>query len=313
MQAFLLRRILQAIAVLFGVSIITFILLHLLPGGPAKAALGLRANKAQIAAFDLKFGLLKPLPFQYIDWVNQLLHGNLGFSYKLNQSVDSLLSENVPRTLALVGVSTALAIMVAIPAGIYQAVRRNKPEDYVLTGFSFIFYSMPSFFLGTILIILLSQLLPFFPSIGPTATSPLWQQIPNLVLPVLTLTLITIALFSRYMRSSVLENLVQDYVRTADSKGVSRRVILFRHVLPNAMLPIITLIGLSLPGILSGALITESIFNYPGMGLLFWNAAQTEDFPVMLGTTIVVGVAVVIGSLVADILYAVFDPRIRYS
>lgn len=313
MQAFLLRRILQAVAVLFGVSIITFILLHLLPGGPAKAALGLRANKAQIAAFDIKFGLLKPLPIQYVDWVNQLLHGNLGFSYKLNQSVDSLLSENVPRTLALVGVSTALAIMVAIPAGIYQAVRRNKPEDYVLTGFSFIFYSMPSFFLGTILIILLSQVLPFFPPLGPTATSPLWEQIPNLVLPVLTLTLITIALFSRYMRSSVLENLVQDYVRTADSKGVSRRVILFRHVLPNAMLPIITLIGLSLPGILSGALITESVFNYPGMGLLFWNAAQTEDFPVMLGTTIVVGVAVVIGSLVADILYAVFDPRIRYS
>jgi peptide/nickel transport system permease protein len=313
MQSFLIRRVLQAVAVLFGVSLIAFILLHLLPGGPAKAALGLRANKALIAAFDVKFGLLKPLPIQYLDWVNQLIHGNLGFSYKLNQSVDSLLGENIPRTLVLVGVATALALMVAIPAGIYQAVRRNKPEDYVLTGFSFLFYSMPSFFLGTILIIVLSQMLPLLPSTGPTPTSPLWQQVPNLILPILTLTLITIALFSRYMRSSVLENLVQDYVRTAASKGVSRPAILFRHVLPNAMLPIITLIGLSLPGILSGALITESLFNYPGMGLLFWNAAQTEDFPVMLGTTIVVGVAVVVGSLLADVLYAVFDPRIRYS
>ncbi|MGD0043214.1 MAG: ABC transporter permease, partial [Isosphaeraceae bacterium] len=125
--------------------------------------------------------------------------------------------------------------------------------------------------------------------------------------------LINVASFSRYMRSSVLENMVQDYVRTASSKGASRPAILFRHVLPNALLPIITLVGLSLPGILSGALITESLFNYPGMGLLFWNAAQTDDFPVMLGTTIVVGVGVVVGSLLADILYAVFDPRVRYA
>ena len=219
----------------------------------------------------------------------------------------------MPRTLVLVGVATLLALAIAIPGGIYQAARRNKPDDYVLTGMTFLFYSMPSFFLGTILIILLSQALPVLPSTGPTAISPLFDQIPNLVLPILTLTLVNLALFSRYMRSSVLENMVQDYVRTASSKGASRPAILFRHVLPNALLPIITLVGLSLPGILSGALITESLFNYPGMGLLFWNAAQTDDFPVMLGTTIVVGVGVVVGSLLADILYAVFDPRVRYA
>jgi peptide/nickel transport system permease protein len=305
--------VLQAIVVLFGVSIVVFILLHLLPGGPARAVLGIRANKAQIHAFDLRYGLLNPVPVQYIDWVNQLLHGNLGFSYKQNQSVDSLLGENIPRTLVLVGVATVLALIVAIPLGVYQAVRRNKPEDYVLTGMSFLFYSMPSFFLGIILIILLSDTLPWLPSTGPTAISPLWDQIPNLVLPVLTLTLVTVALFSRYMRSSVLENLVQDYVRTATSKGVGRRTILFRHVLRNALLPIVTLIGLSLPGILSGALIVESLFNYPGMGLLFWNAAVTDDFPTMLGTTMVVGVAVVVGSLLADVLYAVLDPRVRIT
>jgi peptide/nickel transport system permease protein len=313
MKAFLIRRVLQAIVVLFGVSIVVFILLHLLPGGPARAVLGIRANKAQIHAFDLRYGLLNPVPVQYIDWVNQLLHGNLGFSYKQNQSVDSLLGENIPRTLVLVGVATVLALIVAIPLGVYQAVRRNKPEDYVLTGMSFLFYSMPSFFLGIILIILLSDTLPWLPSTGPTAISPLWDQIPNLVLPVLTLTLVTVALFSRYMRSSVLENLVQDYVRTATSKGVGRRTILFRHVLRNALLPIVTLIGLSLPGILSGALIVESLFNYPGMGLLFWNAAVTDDFPTMLGTTMVVGVAVVVGSLLADVLYAVLDPRVRIT
>jgi peptide/nickel transport system permease protein len=208
-------------------------------------------------------------------------------------------------------VATLLALVVAIPLGLYQAVRRNKAGDYVLTGLSFIFYSMPSFFLGIVLIILLSDILPWFPSTGPNALSPLWDQVPNLVLPVLTLSLITVALFSRYMRSSVLENLVQDYVRTASSKGVRPSAILVRHVLRNALLPVVTLIGLSLPGILSGALIVESLFNYPGMGLLFWNAAITDDFPVMLGTTIVVGVAVVVGSLLADVLYAALDPRVR--
>ncbi|MHB8395350.1 MAG: ABC transporter permease [Candidatus Dormibacteria bacterium] len=313
MRAFLFRRAVQAVVVLLGVSIVAFILLHLLPGGPARAELGLRATPGQIRAFDLRYGLLQPLPVQYLDWLNQLIHGNLGFSYKQNQTVDALLANNIPRTLLLVGVATLLALIIAIPMGLYQAVRRNKPEDYVLTGMSFLFYSMPSFFLGIILIVLFSDVLPWLPSTGPTSQAPLWDQIPNLLLPMLTLTLVTLALFSRYMRSSVIESLIQDYIRTATAKGLSRREILFRHVLRNALLPIVTLIGLSLPGILSGALIVESLFNYPGMGLLFWNAAITDDFPVMLGTTIVVGVAVVLGSLLADVLYAVLDPRVRIT
>jgi peptide/nickel transport system permease protein len=275
--------------------------------------LGQRANPATIHAFEARYGLLRPLPVQYVTWLGQLLRGNLGFSYKLNQTVDSLLAANIPRTLVLVGSATVIALLVAIPMGTYQAVRRNKPDDYALTGLSFLFYSMPSFFLGIILIILLSDTLPWLPSTGPNAASPLWDQLSNLVLPVLTLTLVTLALFSRYMRSSVLENLIQDYVRTARSKGASGARVLFAHAMPNALMPIITLIGLSLPGILSGALVTESLFNYPGMGLLFWNAAQDQDYPVMLGTTMVVGVAVVVGSLLADVLYAVADPRVRYS
>ena len=160
--------------------------------------------------------------------------------------------------------------------GTYQAVRRNKPDDYVLTGMSLVFYSMPSFFLGIILIIVLSDVLPLLPSTGPTSINPLWDQLPNLVLPVLTLTLVTLALFSRYMRSSVIENLVQDYVRTARQGRVEPEGAV-PHAMPNALLPIITLIGLSLPGILSGALVVESLFNYPGMGLMFWNAAQNDN------------------------------------
>ena len=313
MTAYLLRRTLHAVIVLFGVSLIVFLLLHLLPGGPARAALGVRANPSSIKAFNAEYGLNQPLPIQYVVWISQVLRGNLGFSYKLNQSVDSLLIENIPRTLVLTGSATLIAIGVAVPLGVLQAVRRNSAADYVVTGFALIFYSMPSFFLGLVLIIVFSDVLPIFPPTGPTATAPLLTQLPNLVLPVATLTLITVALFSRYMRSSALENLAEDYVRTAKAKGASILRVLFRHVLPNALLPVITLVGLSVPGILGGALIVESLFNYPGMGLLFWNAAQTEDFPTMLGTTLVVGLAVVLGSLLADILYGVADPRVRYQ
>ena len=313
MTAYLIRRTLHALIVLFGVSLIVFVLLHLLPGGPARATLGVRANPVSIKAFNHEYGFDKPLPIQYLVWIGQVLRGNLGFSYKLNQSVDSLLVENIPRTLVLTGSATLIALGIALPLGVLQAVRRNSAADYAVTGFALVFYSMPSFFLGLVLIIVFSDVLPIFPATGPVATAPLLTQLPNLGLPVATLTLITVALFSRYMRSSALENLAEDYVRTAKAKGASVFRILFRHVLPNALLPVITLVGLSVPGILGGALIVESLFNYPGMGLLFWNSAQTEDFPVMLGTSLVVGLGVVLGSLLADILYGVADPRVRYQ
>ncbi|NNM97604.1 MAG: ABC transporter permease [Candidatus Dormibacteraeota bacterium] len=313
MTRYLISRVLQALVVLLGVSIVVFAMLHILPGGPARAVLGPKATAVAIHTFESEYGLLKPLPVQYFDWLGQVFHGNLGFSYKLNQSVDALLAANLPRTLALVGTAAILAVMIALPLGVYQAVRRNKPDDYALTGASFLFYSMPTFLLGLIMILLFTTVLGWFPANGPTGEVPLWSQLSNMVLPIATLCLVTIALFSRYMRSATLENLVQDYVRTAQSKGVSPRRVLFVHVLRNALLPIVTLIGLSLPGILSGALVTESLFNYPGIGYLFWQAAQSEDFPVEIGVTLVVAVGVVMGSLLADILYAVLDPRVRYS
>ena len=312
MFGYMIRRIGQAIIVLIGVTIITFILLHLLPGNPVRAILGTRASAIDIKQLTDQLGLNKPLYIQYFVWVSNLLHGNLGFSYKLDQPVASLLAQRIPKTLFLVGASLILAVLLAVPLGMLQAVRRNKPDDYVLTGLSFIFYSMPSFWLGILLIVVFSATLGWFPSEAPQDQFSVFSQLNGMVLPVATLTLVTLAFFSRYTRSSMLEQTIQDYVRTARAKGVSRRAVLFRHVLRNALIPVITLLGLSLGGILSGAVVTEDVFNYPGMGLLFYQAAVSDDFPVLLGVTVVVALATVLGNLIADILYAVTDPRIRY-
>jgi len=311
--SYIIRRLIQSVIVLLGVTIVVFTLLHLLPGGPERAILGPRATPVAIRAFEQQYGLLNPLPIQYLDWLGQVLQGNLGYSYKLNQTVDSLLAQNVPRTLVLVGTASVLALAVALPLGLYQAIRRNKPDDYLLTGMSFLFYSTPTFFLGIILILVFSVVVPILPSTGPSGSLPLWDQLSNMVLPVATLCLVTIALFSRYMRSSVLDNMFLDHVRTARAKGCSNRRSLVFHVLRNSLIPIVTLVGLTLPAILSGALVTESLFNYPGIGYLFWQSAQADDFPVELGITLIVGVAVVAGSLIADLLYAFLDPRVRYQ
>jgi len=310
---YLVRRCALSVLVILGVTVVVFILVHLLPGGPARAILGERASKQALEDFDRAYGLTKPLPAQYVIWLSHLIHGNLGYSYKLSQSVDALLLENLPRTAVLVGTSTLLAVILGVGLGVWQAVRRSHLDDYILTGWSFIFYAMPNFFLGLILIIIFSVALQWLPPLGPNGTAPLFDQLRNLVLPIATLTLPYLAFFSRYARSSVLENLVQDYVRTAKSKGVGGPRTVLRHVLPNALIPIITLVGLSLPWIISGALVTEALFNYPGMGLLFWNATQNQDYPVMVGVTLVAGTVTALGSLAADIIYAVVDPRIRYA
>jgi peptide/nickel transport system permease protein len=296
------------------VSFLTFIEAHIMPGNPARAILGIHASPAQLHAFDIANGYNRSLPIQYWDYIDRLLHGNLGFSYQLNQSVVSLLSERLPATVILVGLAVVVALVLCVPVAITQAVRRNKPVDYAITGVAFALYSMPQFWLGLMLILLLAEKIRIFPptapqgNVGEILTHPV-----GLVLPVATLALGSVASFSRYLRSSLLDNLAEDYVRTARAKGASHRDILYVHVFRNALAPIITLLGLSLPGILSGALITETVFNYPGIGLLFWNSALSQDFAVMLGITIIVAIATVAGSLLADLLYAVVDPRVRYG
>jgi peptide/nickel transport system permease protein len=312
--AYLMGRVLQAIAVLFGVSVIVFIMIHLLPGGP-RAMLGIHATPPQVHAFMVANGYNKPIWVQYATYIDHIFHGNFGYSDPNNETVLLLLEQNLPKSALLVGLSAAVSLIVAVPLGLLQAIRRNKPEDYVLTGGAFVGYSMPLFWLGTLLILVFAVNTHLFPPEGPQGSTvgTLLNQPRALVLPVTTLAIVTIALWSRYMRSSAVDNLVQDYIRTARAKGASETRVLFGHLLRNAFLPIITLIGLSLPALLSGEVITESVFNYPGMGLLFWNAATTHDYPLLMGVTIVVGAAVVVGSLLADILYAVVDPRVRYA
>lgn len=312
MIGYTIRRIGQAIIVLFGVTVLTFILLHLLPGNPVRAILGARSSAVEVRQLTDQLGLNKPLPIQYLVWVNNLIHGNLGFSYKLDQPVTALLAQRIPKTMFLVGVSELLAVVLAVPLGMWQAVRRNRPDDYALTGLAFIFYSMPAFWLGLLLIVIFSATLGWFPSEAPQDQFNVISQLNGMVLPIATLTLVNLAFFSRYARSSMLEQSVQDYVRTARAKGVSSRAVLFRHVLRNALIPVITLLGLTLGWVLSGAVVVEEVFNYPGMGLLFFQSAVTDDFPVLLGVTVVVALTTVLGNLVADILYAVADPRIRY-
>jgi peptide/nickel transport system permease protein len=313
---FFIRRILQAAIVVLLVTMITFILLRAIPGNVAVAILGPASyrNPATLAQFNAQYGFDKPWYSQYLLWLGHLLQGNLGFSWTLDQSVASLLGQRLPKTIILVGVSTIIALIIAVPIGLWQAVRRNKAVDYGFTALSFLFYAAPTFFVGTVLILAFSVKLHWF---GPEAPQGgIWSDltdIHDLTLPVASLALVTIALFSRYMRSSVLDNITEDYVRTARAKGASQRRVLWRHVMRNSLIPIATLLGLSVPGILSGALITESVFNYPGMGYLFYQSAQKQDYPTMLGFVIVVAIATVVGSLLADVAYAVLDPRVRYA
>ncbi|MBV9057616.1 MAG: ABC transporter permease [Pseudonocardiales bacterium] len=315
MTGFITRRLLQSLIVVLLVTVIVFILLHLLPGGPARAQLGPRATPTAIASFNHQMGYDRPVPVQYWNWLTQLATGNLGFSTQFNQSVISLIAERLPKTLVLTILSIILALAVAIPLGILQAVRRNNLADYVITFWAFVFYATPSFFLGVVLIVVFSVYLPILPAEAPQSASiqVILSQPGGLILPVATLALLTIAQFSRYMRSSVIENLAEDYVRTARAKGAGERTVLIHHVLRNSLIPIATLLGLSLPTIFSGALITEAVFNFPGMGQLFWTAAQTQDYPIMLGITVLIGVVTVIGSLLADLAYAVLDPRVRFA
>jgi peptide/nickel transport system permease protein len=316
MTAFLIRRVLQSIVVILIVTIITFAMLRMIPGNVAVAVMGPGAyrNPGAIRQFDRVYGFDLPWWRQYLLWLSHLLRGNLGYSWKLNQSVASLLADRLPKTVLLVGISTVLALILAIPIGVIQAVRRNKFTDHFFNAFSTIFYATPAFLIGIVLILIFAIKFPILPPEGPQGEGfgVVISNFNAMILPITSLCLLTIALFSRYMRSSTLDNLTEDYVRTARAKGASERRVLIRHVLRNSLIPIATLVGLSIPGILAGALITEAVFNYPGMGYLFYQSANSQDYPVLLGFTVVVAVATVVGSLLADIAYAVLDPRVRY-
>jgi peptide/nickel transport system permease protein len=313
MVGYILRRLLQSIVILLGLTLVTFILLHAIPGGQARGILGPRATPLQLHNFEHENGLDRPILSQYFTYLNHLIHGNLGYSYKLNQTVDAVLEQDLPKSLALLGPPTVASVLIAMGLGLRQAQRANSLEDHAITGVGYVLYAMPDFWLALVLVDIFAIRLGWLPPIAPESTS--WKaaftDADAMILPWVTLTLVAIAGFSRYMRASSLDALAQDYIRTARAKGASMSRTVRRHVIRNASLPMITLVGLTLPGLLAGAFYEEVVFNYPGIGLATVNAAEVKDYPIMLGTTIVLGALTILGNLVADVAYAYADPRVR--
>ncbi|OKL53360.1 diguanylate cyclase [Bowdeniella nasicola] len=315
MWHYILRRLGQAVIVMLLVTFITFLFLYLLPGGAARSALGLDATAEQLAAYNEQMGYDKPFLVQYGLYLQRLLGGDLGFSFQQNQAISTMVAQRMPKTILLGVLATTLAVVIAVPLGAIQAVRRNKPVDYAITGVALLAYATPLFFLGMILIVLFSQIWPILPPQAPQGFTvgeilPQWK---GLILPVITLAVVGIAAFTRYVRSTMVDNLNENFIRTAHAKGLPSRRVTVHHALRNSLFPVITLLGMYIPGLFSGALVVEQLFNYPGMGLMFWQATQTRDFPVLLASTLIVSFATVIGALLADILYAVADPRVRLS
>lgn len=313
MTGFIIRRLGQAIVVTFGVTLITFGLLHALPGSIARDILGNRANAQAIAQWNHQNGFDRPVYVQYGFFIKHLVSGQL-WSYQYSRTVNSLLASELPRDVILGGVSLILSLIIAIPIGIAQAVRRNGLADYAGTTVSFVLWSMPQYAIALLLIQFLSISFHVFPAEAPQgpAVSSALSSPQALILPVAALTLTIYAQFSRYMRSSAIDTLAQDYMRTARAKGLPERLVLWRHLLRNSLITIVTLVGLNIPLILTGTLIIEQVFNYPGAGLEYLTATLSNDYEVMLEITVIVGVVTVVGNLLADIGYALLDPRIRY-
>ncbi|HXP20452.1 MAG TPA: ABC transporter permease [Streptosporangiaceae bacterium] len=319
MGTYLLRRAFTSLVILIGISLLIFTMLQLISGSPGQIVLGLKASLASVAAWNRSHGYDRPFFVQYGSYMWGLLHGNLGQSYKLNESVDAVLAQRAPISAYLSGLALFFSILIAFPVGIYQAVKRNTLGDNVVTTGAFITYSMPTFLLGLLLIQIFALTLNILPVGAPAAvsqSSSLMGAITDpraMILPVATLTLVSVAAYSRYMRSSALEALAQDYIKAARAKGLPERLVLTRHLVRNACLPMVTLIGLSIPALLAGNLITENVFNYPGLGIMFISALNQEDYPILLAYTLMGGVLTVIGNYVADIALTVADPRIRLA
>jgi peptide/nickel transport system permease protein len=315
MTGYLLRRVAASIVVVLGIALATFILLHAVAPTPGRAVLGERASPAAVNAFNRMHGYDRSVWEQFFSYIGQLLHGNLGYSYKLNQTVNSLLAENAARSAWLSGVSLLLSVVIAIPLGIYQAVKRNSVIDQTLTAVTFTAYSIPDNFLGIIVIGFFAVNLGWFPAEAPQSESLVTYitDIHAMFLPIAVLTLTSVAGYSRYMRSSALDALAQDYIRLARAKGLPESAVLRRHLIRNASLSMVTLIGLSIPALLGGNLIVEDLFNSHGLGLLFINELNNEDYPTVIALVLIGGVLTVIGNLVADVALSVADPRIRIA
>lgn len=317
MIVFIIRRLAQSVPTIIGVSLLTFLLIHVAPGGPALALAGEKATPTQVAVLTHALGYDRPLHVQYAIWVKALLHGDLGYSYARQAQVATLIAQRLPPTLILMGSALMLSIVIAVPLGVYQAQQRGTPFDRTMSLVVFLAWSMPTFWFGAILIIFFAVDLHWFPVGGLQTIDTVrfdWpSRVAHLTMPAVTLAIVSLAGWSRYIRGSMVEQLREDYVRTAIAKGVPQRSVLFHHTLRNALIPFITLLGSAIPGLFGGAVITEQVFAYPGMGQLFWQSAVNRDYATLLGMTMMTALLVVLGNLAADVGYALVDPRIRYD
>jgi peptide/nickel transport system permease protein len=315
LREYLIRRVLQTIPIMFGVSIVIFAIVYSTPGNPFAYLFGPRTDPALRERLMREAGFYDPLPVQYVRWMKETLKGNLGYSLRTGQPVGDMIRRRMPPTLLLTGTAFTIAMLLAIPIGVISARKQYSLLDYTVTTFAFVGISLPGFFAALLAIYLFAVKWPIFPMNqmydplkGFSVPDLLW----HLALPAITLGLRDLAGYARFTRSSMLEVLRQDYVRTARSKGLPERVVIYKHALRNALIPVITLLGFSLPGLFAGAIIFEQIFTWPGMGLLSIEAVNNRDYPVLMVVNMFFALMVIVGNLLADVLYAVVDPRIRY-
>lgn len=345
MATYILRRILQTIGLLFLLSVILFTLVNVAPGGPLSAYGGKRIRPEKIEILKRQFGLDQPLPIQYVywlagnDWIKVdsdgdgikdslgtrkgILRGDFGFSYRTRQPVLEEIGSRLPNTITLMGITMFVALVIAIPIGIFSAIKQYSLFDFFATTFSFAGQAIPEFWLGLLLILIFYAWLknpvtgePLLPPGGMYSLESgfsLSDRLSHLVLPVLTGALGWIAWYSRFLRSSLLEILPQNYLRSARARGLSERRVIYKHALSNAMIPIVTLLALDLPYIFTGAVLIETIFAWPGMGRLYYQAAVERDYPLLMAVLMIGAAFIILSNLLADILYAYLDPRVRYE
>jgi peptide/nickel transport system permease protein len=326
MTAYIVRRVIQGVVILFIISFVGFVLTRLSGDPLAQYTNNPRISAADRTRIARELGVDQPLPVQYLGWLGKAVRLDFGYSFTTREPVIKRIAERLPNTLILMITSEIVIVILSLLIGVYQATHQYSFLDNLLTGISFVGYSMPIFFIAMGLILIFAvwfkelnvkQGLTWLPYL-PTGAN-IWDQskienwIRQLILPVASLTIIQVAGYTRYIRSSMLEVLSQDYVRTARAKGLNERAVVMGHALKNAALPFVTIVGLDIPFLLGGAIVTETVFSWPGMGRLFWEQAGRGDFPVVMGILILVAVAVVIFQILTDVFYTMLDPRIRLN
>ena len=313
MTRYVLRRGGQALVVLFGVSVLVFSIMHLVPGDPVRLALGTRFDQDTYDAMVERAGLDEPIVVQYVDWAGSALAGDLGVSFRSGQTVTEVISERLPATVSLAFGAIVVALVIAVPLGLLSAVRPRSPVDYVATVVSQAGISIPDFWLAIMAILLFAATLLWLPSGGyvPLTEDPVeWAR--HLVLPSLAVGVVSGSVLTRFVRSSAIEALGQDYIRTARAKGLPRRVVLRRHVLRNALIPVVTVTGIQLAYLLSGVVVVEEVFAWNGLGRLALQAVETRDYPVLQGAVLLFASFFLVINLAVDLVYAAIDPRISH-